>query len=238
MQVRLRAPRIGAARKCGIISATRRCLPELARARVDEAALPPARRDERVIEREELSSVRARRARSGGPRARRTTKRSLKSRCDTIHGSSPRRARRRRDRRRPRRAGSRSSRGGAAAPARFDAWAPRRASRASSGGTITSEPKSTHASANGARRLPRLERGPTRAARDRCRRARGGWARTSSIARGVGTMPCGVRTRSGSPSSLRSRPSAWLIAGCVSPTRSAARVTLPSATSASRRRAG
>ena len=56
---------------------------------------------------------------------------------------------------------------------------------------------------------------------------------TIASARGVSTMPAGPRTSSESPSSARSRERAWLTADCVSPRRSAARVTPRSWTSAS-----
>jgi hypothetical protein len=58
----------------------------------------------------------------------------------------------------------------------------------------------------------------------------------SSSARGVATMPLSVRTSSGSASKVRSRPSVALMAGCVMPMRSAARVTWASLTSAVRQR--
>lgn len=45
-------------------------------------------------------------------------------------------------------------------------------------------------------------------------------------ARGVGDMPAGVRTNSGSPSWSRSRPSQMLAVGWLRPSCSAARVTL------------
>jgi hypothetical protein len=43
---------------------------------------------------------------------------------------------------------------------------------------------------------------------------------------GVGAIPSGVRTNSESPSNLRRRPSAWLTAGWVMPSRSPAAVRL------------
>ena len=48
----------------------------------------------------------------------------------------------------------------------------------------------------------------------------------SASVRGVGSMPSGVRTNSGSPSCLRSRASQMLTVGWLCPSCSAARVTL------------
>ena len=48
----------------------------------------------------------------------------------------------------------------------------------------------------------------------------------SSSARGVGTMPEGVRMNSGSCNSARSRPSQMLTVGCAWPSAAAARDTL------------
>nr|EUJ15284.1 hypothetical protein RSP673_06485 [Ralstonia solanacearum P673] len=51
---------------------------------------------------------------------------------------------------------------------------------------------------------------------------------TSVRASGVGTMPCPRRSNSGSSNSSRSRPSAWLTAGCVRLSVRAAAVMPPS----------
>ena len=62
-------------------------------------------------------------------------------------------------------------------------------------------------------------------------------ARTASIsvcAAGVGDIPLGVRTNSGSSNVRRNRVKALLIAGWLNPTRFAARVTLRSSISASK----
>ncbi len=56
----------------------------------------------------------------------------------------------------------------------------------------------------------------------------------SSKARCVGTMPRCARTNNGSPKFSRNRVSMPLIAGCVTPKRVAARVTLHSSSSASK----
>ena len=57
-------------------------------------------------------------------------------------------------------------------------------------------------------------------------RALDAFSSISSSARGVGCMPDGVRTNSGSCSSLRSLASQMLTVGCDSPSCSALRVTL------------
>ena len=62
-------------------------------------------------------------------------------------------------------------------------------------------------------------------------RSRSGSA--SRWARGVGSIRLPVRTNSGSPTSVRSRASAWLTADWLTPSASAARETLRVSSSAS-----